>query len=141
MLLAIPVALFGCAGLEIGAQQVSTLPQSAPDLTIFFDRPVETHALGCIPHRDVVEIVHLGMASLNPPQAPLHFVAVFQPTGLDSFRQALQGVFHASREAVPDGLLFFLPAAGAAQKERLLALRNGYLLHLHFRPHLRPVVL
>src|SRR5258708_10264164 len=81
------------------------------------------------------------MAGLNPPQAPLHFEAVFQPAVLASFRQTLQGVFHASREAVPDGFLFFLPAAGAAQDISLLALGNGYLLHFHFGPHLSPIVL
>ena len=48
-----------------------------PDLAIFLDGPVETNALGCIPHDNLVEIVHLGMAGLNPPQAPLHFIGVF----------------------------------------------------------------
>jgi len=40
-----------------------------------------------------------------------------------------------------DGLLLFFAARRAAQNVSFLALRNGYLLHFHFRPHSRPVIL
>jgi hypothetical protein len=80
---------------EIGAQHVSAFPQPAPDRAIFVDLPVETNALGCVPHSDLVEVVHLGMRGLNPLQPPLHFVAVFQSTHLDSSALAFQSIFRA----------------------------------------------
>src|SRR5208283_6060348 len=105
----------GAAGLQIGAQQVGAFPEFAPYFTIFLDRPAETNALGRVAHRDLVEIVYLGMAGLNASQPPLHFVAVFQPAGLDGYRLTLHNVFHASRNAVPAALTFSRAAAAAAQ--------------------------
>src|SRR6267378_5362649 len=80
------------------------------------------------------------MPGLNLSQPPLHFVAVFQPPRDDYFLQTVQGSFHVVGKSAADRLLFFLAARRAAQDVCLLALRNGYLFHLHFGPHSRPVL-
>src|SRR5579875_1884248 len=77
---------------------------------------------------------------VNAPQAPLHFVAIFQTARLDGLRQALEGTLHASGEAIPDGFLFFLAACRATQNVSLLALWNRHLFHFHIGPHLSPVL-
>src|SRR5258708_40044949 len=59
----------------------------------------------------------------------------------DGFGQTLQRLFHVSRETMSDRFLFLLAAAGAAQNVGLLTLRNRHLLHFHFGPYPRPVVL
>src|SRR5436305_6429050 len=80
------------------------------------------------------------MAGLNSPQTSLHFVAIFQTALLDGFRQALQGILHAGREAIPDSLFFFLATCRAAQNVGLLALWNRHVFHFHIGPHLSPVI-
>jgi hypothetical protein len=75
-----------------------------------------------------------GMAGLNAPQMPLHFVAVFQAASFDGFARRLQRLLNAVRKPVPDGFLFFLAgrhaSLRAAMRPRIRALAKGYLLQL-----------
>src|SRR4029079_571968 len=99
------------------------------------------HALGSLAQLYIVEIIYLRMPRLNLPQPPLHLVAVFQSPRDDGLLQTLESFFHTAGKTISDGPLFFLAPRRTAQDIRLLALRNGNLLHFHFRPYLGPILL
>jgi hypothetical protein len=55
------------------------------------------------------------MRILDAAQAQKHFVAVFELAFHDALFEPRQRLFDLGYKAIPDGLLFFLPALRAAQ--------------------------